>query len=225
MSDAAFDQLDVVDDRIDELSAALAPLLEKSVAEHATTLPVADKARLYVLTTYAVESLLFCAFPLPSRSQTSTLMFATPAYLRLQALPTKDHPVMRELTRVRQYVAKIKGAEPAVPPAMSLDKAAANRFIAAALVGNDKFDEERAERAMRERTGAEMKLRALEEGTKSKKEEEVDGEAKKEKKKKVKRSKEEKEARREERKGMLSFLSFPFGFLFYFYFLFFFFPS
>jgi exosome complex protein LRP1 len=70
MSDAAFDQLDAVDDRLDELSTALEPLLSKTVADHATSLPVADKARLYVLTTYAVESLLFCT---PSHPPTSHL--------------------------------------------------------------------------------------------------------------------------------------------------------
>jgi exosome complex protein LRP1 len=128
--------------------------------------------------------------------------------------PTKDHAVMRELTRVRQYVAKIKEAEPAAPPALSLDKAAAGRFIAAALAGNDKYDEERAATIARERAGAEAKLKALDEKrkrgegseesekvTKKSKKEETGEEEVKKKKKKTKRSKEEKEARREERRG------------------------
>jgi exosome complex protein LRP1 len=137
------------------------------------------------------------------------------AYLRLTGQPTKDHAVMRELTRVRQYIAKIKEAEPAAAalPAMSLDKAAAGRFIAAALAGNDKYDEERAATIARERAGAEAKLKALDEkrkreqegsegsekvAKKNKKEESGEEEDKK-KKKKVKRSREEKEARRERR--------------------------
>ncbi|KAA8914654.1 putative exosome-associated protein [Sphaerosporella brunnea] len=201
MSDQAFDQLDSVDDRLDELSVALEPLLSKSIGEHATTLPVADKARLYVLTTYAIESLLF-------------------SYLRLTGQPIKDHAIMRELTRVKQYVAKVKSAEPAAAaPAMSLDKAAAGRFIAAALAGNDKYDEERAATIAREKAGAEAKLKALEEKRRMEgreddgndssgkanrekkkveaKEEEVEAEAEGKKKKKVvKRSREEKEARR-----------------------------
>ena len=60
MSDLAFSQLDTVDDRVDDLTTVLAPILEKTIADHAQKLPVADKARLYVLTTYAIESLLFC---------------------------------------------------------------------------------------------------------------------------------------------------------------------
>jgi exosome complex protein LRP1 len=64
MTDASFDLLDLVDDRIDDLSTALQPLLSQTILDHANKLPVADKARLYVLTTYAIESLLFCTFPL-----------------------------------------------------------------------------------------------------------------------------------------------------------------
>ena len=75
---------------------------------------------------------------------------------------------MRELTRVRQYVAKIKTAQAAVPePAATLDKDAANRFIKAALAGNDKYDAARAETQARERAGAEAKLAALNAGGRS----------------------------------------------------------
>jgi len=135
---------------------------------------------------------------------------------------------MRELTRVRQYVNKIKSAAPAVQPIV-LDKAAANRFIKAALAGNDQYDTERAEREARERAGAEAKLAALgpreeevivvrkpeveeeeeeEEEEKEKELEIIDEEGGKRKRKgggerkRPKRSVEEKEKRRAERKGL-----------------------
>ncbi|KAF8538000.1 hypothetical protein BDD12DRAFT_844283 [Trichophaea hybrida] len=143
MTDASFNLLDLVDDRIDDLDTALQPLLSQTILDHANKLPVADKARLYVLTTYAIESLLF-------------------SYLRLTGVSAKSHPVMSELTRVRQYVSKIKSATPAVQvQPMVLDTAAANRFIKAALAGNEQYDAERAEREARERAGAEAKLAAL----------------------------------------------------------------
>lgn len=63
MSDNSFNLLDTLDDRLDDLTTALAPLLSQTIQDSATKLPVADKARLYVLTTYAIESLLFCALP------------------------------------------------------------------------------------------------------------------------------------------------------------------
>lgn len=66
MSDNAFNLLDLLDDRVDELAAALAPLHARTIQDSATKLPVADKARLYVMTTFAIESLLFCA-PAPPR--------------------------------------------------------------------------------------------------------------------------------------------------------------
>jgi len=129
---------------------------------------------------------------------------------------------MRELTRVRQYVNKIKSAAPAVQPIV-LDKAAANRFIKAALAGNDQYDTERAEREARERAGAEAKLAALgpreeeeivvrkpevEEEEEEKELEIIDEEGGKRKqkrggeRKRPKRSVEEKERRRAERKGL-----------------------
>lgn len=57
------------------------------------------------------------------------------AYLRLNGVNAKEHPVFRELTRVKQYFEKIKVAESAgTNPNTKLDKAAAGRFIKHALV-------------------------------------------------------------------------------------------
>ncbi len=59
------------------------------------------------------------------------------AYLRLNGINAKEHPVFRELTRVKQYFEKIKTAETVSgnnKPNVQLDKAAAKRFIKHALV-------------------------------------------------------------------------------------------
>ena len=47
-------------DNIDDLEEALAPLLQSALSDTARKLPLFDRAKLYVLVTYAVESLLFC---------------------------------------------------------------------------------------------------------------------------------------------------------------------
>lgn len=55
--------------------------------------------------------------------------------LRLQGIDAKKHPIFTEITRIKQYFAKIKSAEE--PPAQrsnTLDKQAAIRFIKADLV-------------------------------------------------------------------------------------------
>lgn len=57
------------------------------------------------------------------------------AYLRLHGVDAKQHPVFRELTRVRQYFTKIKDLETEPEQrSMTLDKEAAGRFIKHGLV-------------------------------------------------------------------------------------------
>lgn len=57
------------------------------------------------------------------------------AYLRLHGVNAKDHPVFRELTRVKQYFEKIKSLETEPEQrTMRLDKEAAGRFIKHGLV-------------------------------------------------------------------------------------------
>lgn len=56
-------------------------------------------------------------------------------------MEAKQHPVFREITRVRQYFDKIKALETEPEPepeqrTMVLDKAAAGRFIKHGLVSN-----------------------------------------------------------------------------------------
>lgn len=52
--------LEDLQDTIDGLSDSLKPLLKNTLPENTSRLPLVDQAKLYVLTTYAIESLLFC---------------------------------------------------------------------------------------------------------------------------------------------------------------------
>ncbi|MCJ1274504.1 hypothetical protein MMC21_002300 [Puttea exsequens] len=118
--------IELLDDNVDDLEDALAPLLGNALSDVASKMPLMDRAQLYVLVTYAIESVLF-------------------SYLRLSGVNAKEHPVFRELTRVKQYFEKIKLAESAgATPKAKLDKQAAGRFIKHALAGNEHLDTNRA---------------------------------------------------------------------------------
>lgn len=56
-------QLDGLSVSIDDLEAALKPLID-DVGSVASKLPLLDKAKLNVMTCYAIESLLFCKYNL-----------------------------------------------------------------------------------------------------------------------------------------------------------------
>ena len=55
--------LEALDDNMDDVEEALSPLLKAALSDTAGRLPVLDKAQLYVLVTYAMESILFCGYP------------------------------------------------------------------------------------------------------------------------------------------------------------------
>ncbi|KAJ5472544.1 hypothetical protein N7530_006545 [Penicillium desertorum] len=135
--------LEQLDDNVDDLEGVLEPLLASTLVKSSNKLPVMDKAKLHVLITYTLESLIF-------------------SYLRLHGVDAKQHPVFRELTRVKQYFEKIKALETEPEErSMTLDKAAANRFIKHGLSGNDKYDLERAEKQAKERARAQFKADML----------------------------------------------------------------
>ncbi|KAL0635119.1 hypothetical protein Q9L58_005940 [Maublancomyces gigas] len=139
------DLVNLLDDQVDDIEDALAPLLKSSLQDIAAKLPVVDKARLYVLTTYAIDSLLF-------------------SYLRLNGVNAREHPVMRELERIKQYVKKINEAQGAVTEVkreVTLNKAVAARFIKHDLAGNDQWDRERAAEKIREKAAAHSKFEEL----------------------------------------------------------------
>lgn len=129
---------------IEDLEESLGPLLRTALSNTSSKLPLLDKAKLYVLATYAIESVLFSA-------------------LRLNGVDAKKHPVFLELSRVKEYFDKIKIAESGPPkrPA-ALDKDAAARFVRQGLSGNDRYDRERAERTTKEQTAAKRRADELE---------------------------------------------------------------
>ena len=61
----------------------------------------------------------------------------TIAFIRLHGVSAKDHPIFRELSRVKQYFEKLKGVETLgqKPINLHLNQAAADRVIKHALVG------------------------------------------------------------------------------------------
>lgn len=129
---------------IDDLEASLAPLLNATLSSSTSKLPLLDKAKLYVLATYAIDSVLF-------------------SYLRLNGQNVKEHPVVQEIMRVRSYFNKIKEVE-AGPTQRNatLDKDAAARFIKHGLSGNDKYDQARHERLAADKSGAKRKAEEFE---------------------------------------------------------------
>ncbi|EAW09230.1 putative exosome-associated protein [Aspergillus clavatus NRRL 1] len=135
--------LEQLDDNVDDLEEALKPILSNSVLETSKKLPVLDKAKFHVLVTYTLESLIF-------------------SYLRLHGVNAKEHPIFREITRVRQYFAKIKALETEPEQrTMTLDKEAAGRFIKHGLAGNEKFDIQRKEQEAKEKARAQLKAALL----------------------------------------------------------------
>ncbi|RAK76689.1 Sas10/Utp3/C1D family protein [Aspergillus fijiensis CBS 313.89] len=135
--------LEQLDDNIDDLEEILQPVLDGSGVKSSSNLPVLDKAKFHVLVTYTLESLIF-------------------SWLRLHGVNAKEHPVFRELTRVKQYFEKIKELETGPEQrTLKLDKEAASRFIKHGLAGNDKIDLERKEREAKERARAQLKASLL----------------------------------------------------------------
>ncbi|OCL02765.1 hypothetical protein AOQ84DRAFT_273104, partial [Glonium stellatum] len=137
--------LEQAEENIDDLEEALAPLLNTPLSDISSKLPLLDKAKLHVISTYAIESILF-------------------SYLLLNGENAKEHAVFTELTRLKQYFEKIKQAETGpLKRDLSLDKQAAGRFIKHALSGNEKYDLERSERQAREKANVHIKFDELSE--------------------------------------------------------------
>ena len=50
------------EDNLDDLEEVLQPLLARSLEETSKTLPLLERAKLHVLITYTVESLIYCTY-------------------------------------------------------------------------------------------------------------------------------------------------------------------
>ncbi|KAI1109524.1 Sas10/Utp3/C1D family-domain-containing protein [Nemania sp. NC0429] len=130
--------LERLDDAVDNLEEATQPLVD-NMADIASKLPLLDKAKIYVLMTYSIESVLFSA-------------------LRLNEVDAKEHPIFKELARVRQYFEKIQSIEfPPQRPEQTLDKGAAIRFIRSDLADNKEINTKLSELIAKERARAALK--------------------------------------------------------------------
>jgi exosome complex protein LRP1 len=131
--------IDDLSGNLDDLEASLAPILSTALSASTSKLPLLDKAKLYVLATYALDSVLF-------------------SLLKLNGTDVKTHPVVAEINRVKSYFGKIKEAEtgPAQRSAV-LDKDAAARFIKHGLAGNEKYDNARQEKMAAEKARTKSK--------------------------------------------------------------------
>lgn len=131
--------LEQLDDDMDDLEESLAPLLKTALSDSVSKLPLLDKAKLYVLVTYAIESIIFGTHLFVWEYE--CLLINILAYLRLNGVKAREHPVFKELTRVKQYFDKIKVVEaPVAERVMAVDKSAAARFIKAGLVSAELND-------------------------------------------------------------------------------------
>ncbi|KAJ4259671.1 hypothetical protein NW762_007601 [Fusarium torreyae] len=130
--------LDRLDDQLDDLEEKLQPLLG-NLEGMASQLPLLDKAKLFSLTAYAIESLLFSS-------------------LKLEG--SDSQAVLTELKRVQQYFGKIKNIEsPAVeePRNLTVNQEAAARILKADLADNKTISNKLAEKIAEERAKALLK--------------------------------------------------------------------
>ncbi|KZO92746.1 hypothetical protein CALVIDRAFT_540631 [Calocera viscosa TUFC12733] len=114
-------------DAIEDLEEVFAPLLELPLSETLQQLDLLQGAKLEVSLAYAIHDLLWM-------------------YLKCKGVDANEHPVARELSRLKAYFRKIKDSEnpPAPQRQLALDKNAASRFINHALSAAQKLqDEER----------------------------------------------------------------------------------
>ncbi|KAG8671760.1 hypothetical protein FPOAC2_05117 [Fusarium poae] len=132
--------LDRLDDQLDDLEETLQPLLG-NLEGMASELPLLDKAKLFSLTAYAIESLLFSS-------------------LKLEGSDTQTQAVLDEIKRIQQYFGKIKNIE--APEAeesrnLTVNQEAAARILKADLADNKTISNKLAEKIAEERAKALLK--------------------------------------------------------------------
>ncbi|KAK4130144.1 hypothetical protein BT67DRAFT_445996 [Trichocladium antarcticum] len=131
-------QLEQLEEELSKAQDTLKPLLG-DIGDISNKLPLLDKAKLYVLVAYTIESLLFSA-------------------LRLNGVETKNHAIFTELTRVKQYMEKIQKLEtPAPTRETAVNTEVAARFIKADLGDNKEIKEKLSELIAKERAKAAAK--------------------------------------------------------------------
>ncbi|EGU77106.1 hypothetical protein FOXB_12404 [Fusarium oxysporum f. sp. conglutinans Fo5176] len=126
--------LDRLDNQLDDLEEKLQPLLG-NLEGMASQLPLLDKAKLFSLTAYAIESLMFC-----NEAQTQA--------------------VLTELKRIQQYFGKIKNIESPPEPetrTLTINQEATARILKADLGDNKTISNKLAEKIAEERAKALLK--------------------------------------------------------------------
>ncbi|ORX89180.1 exosome-associated factor Rrp47/DNA strand repair C1D [Basidiobolus meristosporus CBS 931.73] len=86
------DAVNQLEASLSKIQAHLDPLLSAPLNETIGKLPVMDRCKLEVMVAYAINTLFWI-------------------YLKTQGVPPNDHPVMKELERIRGYIQKIKETE------------------------------------------------------------------------------------------------------------------
>ncbi|KAF9310163.1 hypothetical protein BG000_011711 [Podila horticola] len=116
-----------------ELETIFAPLFAtpSSLSETLAKLDIEKRCQLELMIGYAVNTLAFIN-------------------LKTNGTAPNTHPVMHELTRIKQYTEKLRQVTQGNKPNMEVDKQAAERFIKGALAANLTADRKAEEEAQEE---------------------------------------------------------------------------
>ncbi|KAJ1830081.1 hypothetical protein LPJ63_000576 [Coemansia sp. RSA 2711] len=98
---------------VDQVQAALGPILSQPLNEILPKLTPIQRCELEALVAYSIDTLFWI-------------------YLKVNGVPPKEHPIMKELQRVQRYIEKInkaKDSETREARPMKVDAEAADRII------------------------------------------------------------------------------------------------
>ncbi|KAJ2820051.1 hypothetical protein GGI24_004605 [Coemansia furcata] len=112
---------------VDQVQRALEPILKQPLGEVLPKLSTIQRCELEALVAYSIDTLFWI-------------------FLKINGVPPKEHPVMKELQRVQRYIAKINEAKGTQSTGGSsnngrttkVDKDAADRFIRSALSSSNR---------------------------------------------------------------------------------------
>jgi len=113
---------DKLDSNIKEIEQQLAPFFEVPNQDLEESLSPLEKAKLSIIVAYAINTLFY-------------------SYLKTQGISPQDHPVKKELERIKLYIKKLQNVtELQKGPKSRIDREAADRFIARELNQNKNLD-------------------------------------------------------------------------------------
>ncbi|KAJ3045356.1 DNA-binding protein c1d [Rhizophlyctis rosea] len=111
-------RLSAMEDALAKVKSLLNPLVVTPLEQLRPRLEPLDRAKLEITLAFAINTLAF-------------------NYLRTEGIPPKDHPVKRELDRIKAYFKKQSEAAAPAKASQKIDQQAATRFINAALNQNE----------------------------------------------------------------------------------------